>query len=609
MWRGGTNQRLGQDMALLRALMDVLTWPLRHIRTKIIVPYAVLTVVLAMGGAYLVTQLVAGSLQERFDNQLAEAGRVASDAVVRKEREHLQIVRAMAHTDGVSQAIEQGDSGRLDELLLPLIANVGVARAEVVAADGERLLALAADGDAEHGYATIDTGNPSEWWVVKQALGEGDALGDKFAGLVETEEGFVFFTAAPVRIEGRTVGAVLVGTYLDSLTALVKAEALADITFYNYAGVPIASTFAGAEEVTDETDLTVPPTLVGSVLRPSGETVRESRSLFRREYDLAYGQLQIRQNVVGLYSVALPTNFIVAAGATTRFQMSVAFGAVMAGVLVIGYILAQRITAPILRLVKSAQSVASGNLNTRSNVKSRDEIGLLARSFDSMTESLQEYTERLRRQHLSTVKALTSAIDARDPYTLGHSVRVGQLAVTLGRHLRLSEEMLAEIEIGGYLHDIGKIGVRDAILLKPGSLTPDEREMIKTHPVIGTRILEPVELSPEAREFVRSHHEKLDGSGYPDGRKGEELSIVARIAAVSDMYDAMTTDRPYRAAMSIDQTLDILRSEAGALLDPTVVAAMETILPEWERRRETDPTLRGFRLPEAVGRATTDVGV
>ena len=595
-------------MALLRALTGTLTWPLRHIRTKIIVPYAVLTIILAMGGAYLVTQLVAGSLKERFDNQLAEAGRVASDAVVRKEREHLQVVRAMAYTDGVPQAIEQGDSDRLDELLLPLIANEGVDRAEVVDAGGERLLALAADGDAEQGYATILTGDPSEWWVVKQALGAGDALGDKFAALVETEEGFVFFTAAPVHVGGRTVGAVLVGTYLDSLAVLVKAEALADITFYDYEGVPIASTFAVAEEATDEADLTVAATVVGSVLRPSGETVRESRSLFEREYDLAYGQLQIRRNVVGFYSVALPTNFILAAGATTRFQISAAFGAAMVGVLIIGYILAQRITAPILRLVKSAQSVASGNLGTRSDVKSRDEIGLLARSFDSMTESLQEYTERLRRQHLSTMKALTSAIDARDPYTLGHSVRVGQLAVTLGQYLRLSEKVVAEIEIGGYLHDIGKIGVRDAILLKPSSLTPEEREMIESHPMVGTRILEPVDLSPEAREFVRSHHEKLDGSGYPDGLKGEELSIVARIAAVSDMYDAMTTDRPYRAAMSIDQTLDILRSEAGALLDPSVVAALETILPEWERRRETDPTLRGFRLPEAVGRATVDMG-
>ena len=107
MWLGGANRRLGQHSALLRALTGKLTWPLRHIRTKIIVPYAMLTVVLAMGGAYLVTQLVAGSLQERFDNQLAEAGRVASDAVVRKEREHLQVVRAMAYTDGVPQAIEQ----------------------------------------------------------------------------------------------------------------------------------------------------------------------------------------------------------------------------------------------------------------------------------------------------------------------------------------------------------------------------------------------------------------------------------------------------------------------------------------------------------------------
>lgn len=164
--------------------------------------------------------------------------------------------------------------------------------------------------------------------------------------------------------------------------------------------------------------------------------------------------------------------------------------------------------------------------------------------------------------------------------------------------------MLSELEIGGYLHDIGKIGVRDAVLLKPSSLSPQERELIEKHPIVGAKILEPVGLSSEALEFVRSHHEKLDGSGYPDGRAADELSIVARIAVVSDMYDALTTDRPYRSAMTVQAAMEIIRAEAGSLLDPRVVGALEAILPEWERRRQSDPTLRGFQLPEAVGRAT-----
>ena len=591
-------------MVAVRWLAHVAAWPLRHIRTKIILPYAILTAVVALIGAYLITQLVAGSLQERFDNQLAEAGRVASDAVVRAEREQLKVVRAMAFTEAVPEAVEAADGERLSALLTPLFVNEGIDRVEVVGADGRRLIGLAVDERLDDGYGTIDGGDPGEWWIVQQVLSGGDEIGDKYASLVETDAGFVFYTASPVKLGGKTVGAVLAGTYVNSLVGLIKAEALADITIYDYAGTPLATTFVQPVDPS-EADLVLSPDFVAAAATSS--TLRESRTLFKRDYDLAYGQLEIRQEIVGLYSVALPTKFITAAGFATRLQISTVFGAVMAAVLLVGYILAQRITAPIQRLVQAARSVASGDLEARSAVSSNDEIGILARSFDQMAESLQEYTRRLRRQHISTVKALTSAIDARDPYTLGHSVRVGQLAMMLGRHVRLDEKVLGELEIGGYLHDIGKIGVRDAVLLKPGALSEHERELIEKHPIVGTNILEPVELSDEAREFVRSHHEKLDGSGYPDGRRAENLGIVARIAAVSDMYDALTSDRPYRKGMTVQETMEILWSEAGPLLDPRIVGALEAILPEWERRRKTDPTLRGFELPEAVGRATNVV--
>jgi putative nucleotidyltransferase with HDIG domain len=221
---------------------------------------------------------------------------------------------------------------------------------------------------------------------------------------------------------------------------------------------------------------------------------------------------------------------------------------------------------------------------------------VLAQSFDEMTDKLQ-------RQHLSTVRALTSAIDARDPYTLGHSVRVGQLAVMLGRELGLDPEVLARLEIGGYLHDIGKIGIRDAVLLKPGELSEEERRVIEDHPRIGMRILEAVELPPEVIEFVEGHHERLDGSGYPRRLRGPQISIVKRIAAVADYYDAITTDRPYRSPMSPEQALAALRREAGRLLDPRVVEALAAVLPDWEQRRSTDPALRGVRLYADAGTA------
>jgi putative nucleotidyltransferase with HDIG domain len=561
-------------------------------------PYAILCVILAVVGAYLVTQLVAGSLQERFDNQMAEAGRVAADSVVRREQHQLEVARAMAFTQGVPQAALDGDAVRLEELISPLATNGGVDRAEVVDANGKRLMALAdserPDGEQAGGGAS----DPSEWGVVQQVLGGSDTLGDKYASLVQTDEGFYLYTAAPLTVEGRTVGAVLVGTSLDSLVGEVKSQALADVTFYSYDGHPIASTFVLAYDDRQEADLTLSQTMASNVLNMLDSSPRDSRSLFGRDYDFAYGRLLIRQSVVGLYSVSLPTNFILSAGAATRTSMSIMFGMAIFAVLIIGYLVARRITNPILRLVDAARSVASGDLRTRSGVRSSDEIGWLARSFDQMTESLGEYAERLRQQHVSVIEAITSAMDARDPYTLGHSVRVGRLAAALGRQLGLSEEVTGEIEIGGYLHDIGKIGVKDTILLKPGPLTLEERCGIDTHTLVACRILESVELSQEVWDFVRSHHERLDGSGYPDGLRGKDLPLVARIAAVADVYDAMTSARPYKAALDPETALAELRSQAGTSLDADVVAALEAVLPEWEHQRRSDATLRGLEAAE-----------
>jgi putative nucleotidyltransferase with HDIG domain len=263
----------------------------------------------------------------------------------------------------------------------------------------------------------------------------------------------------------------------------------------------------------------------------------------------------------------------------------------MAAIIGIGLFLAHLLTRPLLRLVRTARLVAAGDLTARSGVVSGDEIGTLASSFDDMTSKLQ-------RQHLATIKALTSAIDARDPHTMGHSVRVGQLAIMIGRHLGLDQRTLAQLEIGGYLHDIGKIGIRDAILLKPGALTSEERRVIEEHPRIGLAILDPVDLAKEVVEFVESHHERLDGSGYPHGLRNDLVSMVARIAAVSDVYDAVTSERPYRGPMTPEEGLALLRSEAGRLLDPRVVEAFAAMQPEWERRRASEPELQGFKLPE-----------
>jgi putative nucleotidyltransferase with HDIG domain len=208
-------------------------------------------------------------------------------------------------------------------------------------------------------------------------------------------------------------------------------------------------------------------------------------------------------------------------------------------------------------------------------------------------------TERLANTHLQTIRALSSAIDARDPYTAGHSVRVGQLSVEIGRELELPKRDLQFLEIGGYLHDVGKIGIRDSVLLKQGKLTPDERRMIEDHPRIGLKIISHVELADEVVQVVAGHHEKLDGTGYPYGLTGDDVTIFARIAAVSDIYDALTTERPYKPALTIERAVAMLKDEVtGGHLDPRVVDALTKALPRWGRRLETEKDLRGLLIPE-----------
>jgi putative nucleotidyltransferase with HDIG domain len=182
---------------------------------------------------------------------------------------------------------------------------------------------------------------------------------------------------------------------------------------------------------------------------------------------------------------------------------------------------------------------------------------------------------------------------------MGHSLRVGQLAVEIGSEMGLGQNDLQHLEIGGYLHDIGKIGVRDAVLLKPGALDADERAAIERHPSIGLEILQGIDLAPEVIEFVGGHHEKLNGVGYPRHLHEHQLSVYPRIAAVADIYDALTTDRPYRAGMTPAKGLRILYEEADAgQLDREVVSALERVLPRWQQRLKDEPSLQGFRIEQ-----------
>src|SRR6266545_1184736 len=223
----------------------VLSWPFRHIRWKIVLPYAFLTVILAVVGSYLATKAVTGSLEERFQRQLTEAGGVVADKVVRKEREHLETVRAVAFTDGVAGAVQAGDGPAVDALVQPIATNARVERLEVLDAQGSRVTALRLTNASALTYEQVsDSDVPATWPLVQRVLqGQSDERGDKFAQIIETNSGFVLWTAGPIVTDNGRAGVVLVGTTVETFVRESKAEALADVTVYDFTGNPLTPTF------------------------------------------------------------------------------------------------------------------------------------------------------------------------------------------------------------------------------------------------------------------------------------------------------------------------------------------------------------------------------
>ena len=195
---------------------------------------------------------------------------------------------------------------------------------------------------------------------------------------------------------------------------------------------------------------------------------------------------------------------------------------------------------------------------------------------ERLEERVTAQARRLEELFFAGVQALAEALELKDPYTRGHSVRVSQYSSIIARTLQLDDEMVRQIELGGHVHDIGKIGVREAVLNKPGPLTDEEYEHIMSHPLVGWKVLAPLLGDvPVALNIVRSHHERIDGRGVPDGLAGPTIPLEARIAAVADAIDAMTSGRPYRGAeLSLEAALTELHRNAGTQFDAEVVAAV-----------------------------------
>ena len=248
--------------------------------------------------------------------------------------------------------------------------------------------------------------------------------------------------------------------------------------------------------------------------------------------------------------------------------------------LLIGSYFAEKLTRPVRELAAGARRIAAGDFSQRVKVPGRTELGQLGASFNQMTDQVERFVGDLQRSasenhelFLGTVKALSAAIDGKDPYTRGHSERVSRFSVATAQALGLPESEIEQIRISALLHDVGKIGIDDSVLKKPSALTDAEFEIMKTHPQKGYKIMSQI---PAMRDFLPGmymHHEMINGAGYPQGLRGDEIPMQARIVSVADTFDAMTTERPYQRAMDLEAALTRLKSFVGTRYDARVVAA------------------------------------
>ena len=249
--------------------------------------------------------------------------------------------------------------------------------------------------------------------------------------------------------------------------------------------------------------------------------------------------------------------------------------------LVVGSVLARQLTLPLSNLVSAAQKIASGDLAHRVETKNIAEIGTLGETFNLMSGKLEEHIAKLakaaqenRELFVGTVKALAAAIDGKDRYTRGHSERVSRISVAIGRRLGMDEEELETLRMSGLLHDVGKIAIDDSILKKPAALNAEEYEIMKTHPQQGYKIMSQIPAMKDFLPGMYMHHEMVNGAGYPQGLKGDEIPLQAKIVSIADAFDAMTIDRPYSKGMSLEDALNLIKSFVGTRYDGKVVEAL-----------------------------------
>jgi putative nucleotidyltransferase with HDIG domain len=539
------------------------------LRTKIILPYILLALALAAGVAYIGTQVVFDSIEERFVNQLIEAGRLSSEWMVREENRLLETLRLLAHTEGIPEAIKTRDAERLRELAYPVAVNSFEEAVEFLDLQGIGILSMhhRNGGSIEDYDFTRDNDDFQQRAFVQKVLqGQSDSDGDKFAGLALISRRDHFYVSGPIfDDEDNLVGVILVGKSLHTLVRQIWEETLARATIYGLDGQPIATTFLEAQALDTEA-------ASGILVRQDDESLIRDLYVSNIGYSEIVGPWEVRRgDDIGLIGVSFAKNFLVRLTQNTRLQILLIVSIAFLLVIVIGFVVSNHISQPILRLEQAAFRVADGDLSVQVKPTARDEVALLTQRFNAMVSSLHRSKMDLVTAYDTTLEGWAKVLELRNLEIEGHSQRVTDLTLRLARAMGIDGDDLDHIRRGALLHDIGKMAIPDRILLKAGPLTDEEWEIMHRHPIYAVEMLHAVPFLRPALDIPRYHHERWDGSGYPQGLKGEEIPLAGRIFAVVDVWDALCSDRPYRSAMPPEEACKIIQQESGAHFDPRIV--------------------------------------
>jgi len=547
------------------------------LRIKITSPYLFLAVIIAISTGYIVSQLIFDTVEERYINQLIEGGKLASESLVNEEDRLLETLRLLAHAERIPDAIIASDATLLRDLAFGIVVDHREDSVEFLDNEGNLILTIRhREGGLVEEYDFSSGGGPVflEWDFISSVLDQNnDQFGNRYSGIIQADWGNYLYIAGPILGDSNEpIGVVIVGKTLPNLVNKIRQETLTQVTFYNFDGTVLESTFQEPNHLAKED--------VNQILSIQDEgsvrryiSPQRSLSVNFIDYDEILAPLEIRNNDdSGILGVALPKTFLVSASNVTRAQVTLFTIGSIAIVFIIGWYISLYISRPITNLMKASTTISEGNFDIQLEPVSNDEISVLTNSFNQMVLNLKVSRQSLIDAYDETLIGWSKALELRDKETEGHTQRVAETTVLIAKSYQMTDDEMINIKRGAILHDIGKMAIPDEIMQKPGELSSDEWEIMKKHPEYAIAMLREIDFLTPALEIPYCHHENWDGSGYPRGLKGEEIPLSARIFSVVDSWDAIRSSRPYHQSVPIEEAIERINSEIGKRYDPDVVS-------------------------------------